>query len=119
MANIQIYQKKRRWNVGVVLFGIIFIYLVVTVLIYVTGRRVSVYEVREGSILKDTAYKGIVLREEEVVASEAEGYINYFAIEGSKVGKKQTYIRFHPINWILTVWKWERREHLPKPGTRS
>ncbi len=88
LANIQIYQKKRRWNVGVVLFGIIFIYLVVTVLIYVTGRRVSVYEVREGSILKDTAYKGIVLREEEVVASEAEGYINYFAIEGSKVGKK-------------------------------
>lgn len=88
LTNIQIYQRKRSFNIGVILFGVIFIYLVITVLAYITGRRVSVYEVREGSILKDTAYTGIVLREEAVVTSDTEGYVNYFAMESTKVGKK-------------------------------
>ncbi len=88
LTNIQIYQKKRSINIGVILFGVIFVYLVITVLIYLTGRHVSIYEVREGSILKDTAYTGIVIRQEQVVTSDAEGYVNFFAVEGSKIGKK-------------------------------
>lgn len=88
LTNIQIYQKKRRLNIGVVLFGIIFIYLVITILAYVTNKKVSVYEVREGSILKDNAYTGIVLREETIVKASSDGYVNYFATEGSKVGSK-------------------------------
>lgn len=88
LTNIQIYQKRHNINIGVILFGVIFIYLVFTILAYLTGRHVSTYEVREGSILKDTAYTGIVIRQEEVVTSDTEGYINYFAMEGSKVGTK-------------------------------
>lgn len=87
-TNIQIYRRKRSTNIGVILFGVIFIYLVITVLTYMTSKHVSVYEVREGSILKDTAYTGIVLRQEEIVTAQAEGYINYFVTEGSKVGSK-------------------------------
>ena len=87
-TNIQIYKKKRTLNIGVILFGVIFIYLIITILTYVTGRRVSVYEVREGSILKDTAYTGIVLRQEELITADSDGYINYFTTEGSKVGSK-------------------------------
>lgn len=88
LTNIQIYQKKRRLNIGVILFGIIFIYLVITILAYVTNKKVSVYEVREGSILKDNAYTGIVLREETIIKASSDGYINYFATEGSKVGSR-------------------------------
>lgn len=96
LTNIQIYQKKRSINIGVILFGIIFVYLVITVLIYLTSRRVSMYEVREGSILKDTAYTGIVIREEQVVTSDAEGYVNYFPTEGSKVGRKTNVYTLSP-----------------------
>ena len=39
-------------NIGLAIFGIIFIYLVVTILLYLTGTHVSAYEVREGSILR-------------------------------------------------------------------
>ena len=42
----------------------------------------------EGSILKDTAYTGLIIRDETVVNAEADGYVNYFAPEGSKVGAK-------------------------------
>jgi hypothetical protein len=48
---------------------------------------VTVYEVQEGSILKDNSYSGVILREEVVVKSESSGYINFFATEGTKVGK--------------------------------
>lgn len=87
-TNIQIYRRKRSTNIGVILFGIIFIYLVITILTYATSKHVSVYEVREGEILKDTAYTGIVLRQEKIVNADADGYINYFVTEGSKVGSK-------------------------------
>lgn len=88
LTNIQVYRKKWNINIGVIIFGVIFIYLVITVLTYVTAKHISVYEVREGSILKDTSYTGIIIREEEVVSAQGSGYVNFFVTEGSKVGKK-------------------------------
>ena len=88
LTNIQTYRKKPHFNIGIVIFGIILIYLIVTIFTYLTSKHVSVYEVREGSILRDTAYTGLVVRQEEVIASEAEGYVNYFSPEGSKVGAR-------------------------------
>lgn len=87
-TNIRAFHKKKHFNIGVIIFGIIFIYLIATVLMYLTGDHVSVYEVREGSILRDTAYTGFAIREEQVVNAEASGYVNYFATEGDKVGAK-------------------------------
>ena len=88
LTNIQTYRKKTHFNIGIAVFGIIFIYLVATILMYLTDRHVSVYEVREGSILKDTAYTGLVIRNEKIISSENSGYINYFIQEGDKVGAK-------------------------------
>lgn len=75
-------------NIGVVIFGIIFVYLAVTVLMYLTENHISAYEVREGSILRDNAYTGFILRDEVVVPAEADGYVNYYALGGSKAGAK-------------------------------
>lgn len=75
-------------NIGVVIFGIIFVYLAVTVLMYLTENHISAYEVREGSILMDNAYTGFILRDEVVVPAEADGYVNYYALGGSKAGAK-------------------------------
>ena len=88
LTNIQVYRKKWNINIGVIIFGVIFIYLIVTVLLYLTSKHVSAYEVREGSILKDNAYNGFIVRTETVIPAEADGYVNYFALEGSKVGAK-------------------------------
>ena len=83
-SNIKVYQKKKHLNIGIIIFGVIFIYLVVTVLMYLTEKHISVYEVREGSILKDNSYTGL----ETVIRSEDNGYVNYFVSAGSKVGAK-------------------------------
>lgn len=87
-TNITVYRKKTHINIGIIIFGAIFIYLVSMVLMYLTNQHVSAYEVREGSILKDTAYTGFVVRTEEVIQAPEDGYVNYFPAEGSKIGAK-------------------------------
>lgn len=84
-ANIIKYRKRKHMNIGILVFGIIFVYLIATIILYVMTPRVSVYEVRQGSILKDNAYTGFAIREETIVHADAAGYINYFAEETSKV----------------------------------
>lgn len=79
------FKKKFQINIGVVIFGIIFIYLIATIIIYLLAPKISVYEVRQGSILKDTAYTGLAVRDETVVYADEEGYVNYFAEENGKV----------------------------------
>ena len=84
LTNIQAYQKKWHFNIGLVIFGVIFVYLTVTILMYLTENHVSAYEVREGSILRDNAYTGFILRNETIVQAEANGYVSYFA-KGQKI----------------------------------
>ena len=84
--NINKYKAKRGLNVGTVIFAAVFIYLVANIILSLTSKKLNTYEVREGSILKDNSYTGLVLREETVVPSENEGYINFFENNGSKLG---------------------------------
>lgn len=85
--NVHIYKKRHNINIGVVLFGVILFYLLVTIISYVTARHVTAYEVREGTILKDNSYTGVIIREETVVNAADSGYVNFFATEATKVGK--------------------------------
>lgn len=83
--NIVQYRKRKQMNIGIVIFGVIFIYLIATIIMYITAPHITVYEVRQGSILKDNAYTGLAIREETVVHTETSGYVNYFAEDTSKV----------------------------------
>lgn len=53
-----------------ILFALVFLYMIVTVFLYFTSKKVSIYEVRKGSIVKDNSYTGLILREEVVVPAE-------------------------------------------------
>lgn len=79
------FHKKSQLNIGIIIFGIIFIYLIATVVMYLTAPHITVYEVRQGSILKDYAYTGLAIRDEIVVNATESGYINYYAQDTSKV----------------------------------
>lgn len=83
-TNIRTFHKRSRLNIGILIFGIIFIYLVVMIFAYLTKSHVAEYEVRRGSILKDNSYTGLILREETIVNAAAEGYVSYYVDEGSK-----------------------------------
>lgn len=84
IVNIQSYRKKGAWNIGLILFGVVFLYLTITVITYITKDRVAAYEVREGSILNDTSFTGLVIRQEHIVRADSDGYVNYFTESGQK-----------------------------------
>ncbi|MBQ2987032.1 MAG: hypothetical protein IJE23_06075 [Tyzzerella sp.] len=79
------YPKNKQLNIGIIIFGIIFIYLLATIVMYLTAPRITVYEVRQGSILKDNAYTGLAIREETIVYADEPGYVNFYAENNSKV----------------------------------
>ena len=85
--SISIKKYRGRWdlNVGIILFAIVLFYLLITVAGALGRERISVYEVRKGSIVRDNSYTGIVVREETPVTAEADGYVSYYQNENSKV----------------------------------
>lgn len=83
--NVIKYPNRKNLNIGIIIFGIIFLYLLATIVLYLTAPNITVYEVRQGSILKDNAYTGLALREESVIYADADGYVNYYAEDNSKV----------------------------------
>lgn len=84
-TNIQDYRRKWNMNIGVILFAIILIYVVVTILIYMTGKHITFYQVQEGTVLKDEVYTGIALRTEQVIDAKQDGYLNFYQAEGTKI----------------------------------
>ena len=74
-----------RFNIGMVFFAIILIYVVICIFIYLNTSHVAGYEVMEGSLSSDDVYEAMALRTEKIVSSAYSGYVNYFATEGQRV----------------------------------
>lgn len=68
-----------------IIFGCIFIYILICVGMYFTSSHIVGYEVKAGSLSVNNVYKGIAIRNEEIVTSTGSGYINYYAREGGRV----------------------------------
>lgn len=71
-------------NVGTLLFGLILIYIIITLFLYLTQKHIAGYEVVEGTISGNYRYSAIALKEEEIETSDISGNITYYAREGSK-----------------------------------
>lgn len=80
------YRKPLNVNIGMVIFAVIFIYITICVFMYFTQNHIESHQVKMGSLSSNNIYKGIALRQEEIVSSENAGYINYYAREGERVG---------------------------------
>lgn len=78
--------NKAEFNIGLIMFSIIFIYLIIAILRYFTTEHTLVYEVRKGSIMQDNVYTGLVMRHETVISAPEDGYIQYYYTELSRVG---------------------------------
>lgn len=83
--NVRQYKRPFNMNLGIVIFGCIFIYILICVYMYFTSKHIVGYEVKAGSLSVNNVYRGIALRKEEVVNSNDSGYINYYAKEAGRV----------------------------------
>ena len=79
------YRRPRNnFNIGTLIFLLIFIYLAFSVIKYIGRDKIQFYEVVEGSIVNDKTYTGLILREETVKTAEQSGYVNYYIREGKR-----------------------------------
>ncbi len=81
------YRKPLNLNIGMILFGAIFVYVVYCVISYIQSDPIRPYEVQEGSLSTNTTYKAVALRSETVVTTDTAGYMNYYLREGERVRK--------------------------------
>lgn len=82
------YRRPLKINIGMIVFGIILLYLIFNVFFYLTKKHISVYEVQQGTIVTNHTYRGLIVRNEEIVTSASNGYVNYYLQDASKAGVK-------------------------------
>ena len=80
------YRKPLNLNIGMIIFAVIFIYIIICVFMYFTQKHIEGHQVKMGSLSTNNIYKGIALRDEEIITANQAGYVNYYAREGERVG---------------------------------
>ena len=87
-GNRKIVRYKRHFwfNIGTLLFGIILIYILINIGIFVTTSHVAIYEVTADSLAGNYHFTALALKSEQIVTAQKSGMITYYAAEGSKVG---------------------------------
>lgn len=75
-----------RFNVGILLLVFIFIYLVVSFILYLTKDKVLTYEVTAGQLVSENTFSGVIICDEAVVNSPAAGYVKYFLNDNERAG---------------------------------
>lgn len=72
-------------NIGTVMFGVLFIYMAFSAILYLTTPHIESYQVTSGPLSRNETYTGLAIREESVCKAASSGYITYYAREGSKI----------------------------------
>ena len=74
----------QRPKIAVGIFLIIVFYLICFTVMYLTRKKVQVYEVNTGSVAYTSTFTGIAVREEMVVNSNYSGTFNIYQHEGAR-----------------------------------
>ena len=72
-------------NIGTIMFGVLFIYMAFSAILYFTTPHIESYQVTSGPLSRNETYTGLAIREESVCKAASSGYITYYAREGSKI----------------------------------
>ena len=78
------YRRRPFFNIGTLLFGTIFIYMIISLFMYLTEKHVTAYEVIKGTITGNYRYHALALRTETIVNATQSGSVRYFEREGSR-----------------------------------
>lgn len=72
-------------NIGTMLFGVLFLYMIFSVILYLTSEQVESYQVISGPLSRNETYTGLAIRQETIYKTASDGYVNYYAREGNKI----------------------------------
>lgn len=81
-------RKIATLNIGTMLFGALFIYMLISVIMYLTATHITSYQVTSGPLSRNQTYTALILRSEQLVESSTAGSVTYYARDNSKVKKE-------------------------------
>lgn len=89
------YNPKRdsnllQLNTGTIIFGVIFLYIMIRVIISFQSETLSIYEVQNSYIDTNIKTNALILRKEKLINSKSSGYVSYYVRDGEKIGKDKT-----------------------------
>ncbi len=84
------YRRPSMFNIGTLLFGIVFIYMIICVFMYLTETHIESYEVSLGSITGNYRFHALSIREEQIVSASQSGSVRYYVREGAKTASGST-----------------------------
>lgn len=81
------YRKPKNINIGMIIFGIILIYIIINLIMFFSRDKISVYEVVEGKSDSNIGsnFTGLILRDESILYAPKTGYVHFFVRDGSHV----------------------------------
>lgn len=82
--------KKIHWNIGMIIFVVILIYILINVIMFLGKKKLTVYKVTEDKITNTLSFTGIAIRDEELLKAPQSGYITYYVEEGKRVRRSGT-----------------------------
>lgn len=83
--NNKVIKYRRRPKAAGFIFGIVIIYVICFVAMYLSKSEVQTYLVEAGSLATNTSYTGIAVRNESVYNSMYSGNINYYYRENTRI----------------------------------
>lgn len=92
MQEATVAKKNKRkhginFNIGTVIFGALFLYLIITIFIYATSKHISSYMVTSGTLSNNESYSVLALRSEELVDASASGYVSYYTQDSARASR--------------------------------
>lgn len=79
-----------RINIGTIIFGVIFVYLVIRIIISLPKEKLTIYEVQNSYIDTNINTTALIARNETLINAESSGYVSYYVRDGEKIGKNKT-----------------------------
>ena len=79
--------KRIQINSALIIFGIILLYVVMSVILSLRKEPITTYKVNASNINNNIICDGIALRQEKEISSDKSGYVCYFVRDGDKVSK--------------------------------
>lgn len=72
-------------NIGTMIFGVLFLYMIFTAVVYLTSSHIEAYQVTVSPLSRNETYTGLAIHDEIVCQAPNSGYVNYYARECGKV----------------------------------
>ncbi|MBR5648512.1 HlyD family efflux transporter periplasmic adaptor subunit [Pseudobutyrivibrio sp.] len=82
------YPKQYHFSIGMIVIGVMCVYMVYHMFTYITANNITIYEVSQGSISSNLEYNALAIRQEEIVYADNAGDILYLSENFGKVGAK-------------------------------